>query len=77
MVCDRTEGWPAGIQLAGLSLVSKSARSESIQPFARLVVGETGCRSWAAQASHCPWWRTWKSIPPPRQKRQPSMHTGI
>jgi hypothetical protein len=41
MVCDRTEGRPAGIQLAGLSLVSKSVRSESIQSFARLVVSET------------------------------------
>lgn len=34
MVCDRTEGWPAGIQLAGLSLVNEPDRSARIESFA-------------------------------------------
>ena len=34
MVCDRTEGWLAGSQLAGLSVVSESNRSAFIESFA-------------------------------------------
>jgi ATP/maltotriose-dependent transcriptional regulator MalT len=34
MVCDRTEGWPAGIQLAGLSLVNEPNHSGFIAAFA-------------------------------------------
>jgi len=34
VVCDRTEGWPAGIQLAGLSLVGEPDRSAFLASFA-------------------------------------------
>jgi hypothetical protein len=74
MVCDRTEGWPVGIQLAGLSPVSESDRSESIESFARLVVSETDRRLWAAQASDRSWWRRWKSIPPSPEEAISNAH---
>ncbi len=34
LVCDRTEGWPAGIQLAGLSLAGEPDRSAFLASFA-------------------------------------------